>query len=133
MGLGGIHIPVYDGNVPATHPYYSVLVGYHEMQSYHDIIKYGTNVIPPEDEARYWYLTSQKTVFYDIGDDDAFVTCRYYGKKVIFVGMSTDGYEKQCTLSNPITGEPIVVKITPYGYVTYYNDGMIQNTTEIVV
>lgn len=117
LAMGCTSLIVYDGSGAASHHFYSVAIGYNEMQSYHDIIKNGTTIIP---DNRKLY-DGKDTLFYELGDDDAFVTCRVYRKKLIFVGFSTDDWEKVCILTNPINGEPIVVKLSPYGYVTCYD------------
>ena len=50
----------------ASHQFHSAAIAYSAMQSYHDIIKFGTNVIPDNKKL----YDGNLTIFPDVGDDN---------------------------------------------------------------
>lgn len=108
MALGAIKLAVYIESTSPRHQWWSTIIAYDEMQPYHEIIKYGSNYVPPSSIARPLIEVSQydvngqfrgeaKTLFYgkdyygtEIPQNEVYICCRTYQNTMMFYGCSLD-------------------------------------------
>jgi hypothetical protein len=132
MALGAYKIWLYLGAWSNIHAYWSTIIGFDEMQPYHEYILHGENYIPPRSISRphvYWsgsaFVTNNiaMTLFYGKDSNGAdinehtWICCRIYGNHVMFFGCTSDGEDRTINVTSPF-GTAVAVKAGPLGDIT---------------
>lgn len=131
MAMGSIKLIYYTSGTNTTgtvsHGWWSTLIAYDDMQQYYDIIKYGTNYLPPFAIARQYTPVvgeyPRSTLFYgrdssnSLISSDVYIMCRTYLNQMLFYAASFDGSSGNISVNRP-DGQTSSIPYGPFGETT---------------